>query len=209
MPPKTMKIDLLTLRNIRESLGEKVVPLKELLTQLRDQISVEFNRMKQIACQFSESGMLPKDVFVRTKELTKLQPVLEAIQAAQYPAQDLLDRLNNPINGPFQTIEGLHAEAKNLFTSFETEIGDDEIFYQIHLSVADRERHVRSVLSESSLLYNSIDIMYRQARKYIEYFTGIVEAFNRMDSQIRLKQKIRDQEAWMDKFGSNLNDFTL
>lgn len=187
-------VDPVTLNKVQKTLQSIAEPVVDMLNKLHQRALLNSAELGKAITDYYESG---NDFVSVEKELidgeVKLLKALERVHSAIYPTQDVINKVQR---NWYEEIRRDCSESQLLLKSLKVEILDANIFRTIGISAEDRKREVLIAMTKAEILVDRIKMEFAGAKEKLEWLKEQLNGLNRVDSKIRLAQKIGESSYY-------------
>ena len=192
-----------TIFSFRRDKRRELQPMESDFLEKEKEINELTNSIKNKVIEFINSPFVPYKIAGEIVEKNPSQlDALTMIHRAIYKLNDIVVKVTIEL---MPQIDSIYNDTKMVLSSTQQELLVDETLYRLTNSNAEREREVNYILLPISNIFKRIERSYNYAKELVKFLDKQNDYLMRLESSVRLKQKILDSSAINEIMASGQN----
>lgn len=192
-----------TIFSFRRDKRKELEPVESDFKEKEKELNELVNELKNKVVEFINSSYVPYKIAGEIVEKNPSQlDALTMIHRAIYKLNDIVVKATVEM---MPQINVIYNDTKMILSSIQQELLVDETLYRLTNSNAEREREVNYILLPVSNTFKRIERSYNYAKELIKFLDKQNDYLMRLESSVRLKQKILDSSAINEIMASGQN----
>jgi len=192
-----------TIFSFRRDKRKEIEPMVEEFKEVEKELSEYQTKLRKQVLEFVDSPYIPYKIASELVE--KNLPQLDALALIHKAIYKLNDILTKNAVYIMPEVNKLYNDAKITLSTTQQELLVDETLYHLTNSNAEREREVNYITLPLSNQFKRIERVYNSIKELVKFLDKQNDYLMRLESSIRLKQKILDSSAINEIMASGQN----
>jgi len=193
------------LSSFRKDKRKEIEPSIDYLKNILNDITeMEANVRKQVV-NLSTSNDAPAKVARDVVENPSLprSKQMQRVHVSMYKYNDLANKVNLSI---VPVVTEMYGDAQSVVNNTKLELMNDPLFNRLTSSNAEREREVSFILMYLQTVFNKIEMKFKNIKNYIKHIDDQAHYLSKLDSMIRLQQKIAESADYEAMMGGTIQE---